>query len=293
MEKLNLFNVKKDDLSEYENECFVQIKKDPEVYGLLLNNGFEDATIKKYIGSCHTFYDDYYKWKKIKTFDDVVNSGIRYIYTLKLKDGIISRERGIIPPYQEYIDYQSKYIYKDFDDSFDSVSLKNIDNKELISKLKKPLKEESWIYLYGAIRSGRTYCSIALINSSAKRGSSGLAFIDSATRFKELSDLFFNDKVGFNRMLDSLKNAYLLVIDGFGNEYINDIVRDSVVIPLLQYRASNKKMTIFTSDFSLNDLITLYAKRDKSGNNIREKQLANILHSMIKDEIYTGYTSLY
>ena len=94
-------------------------------------------------------------------------------------------------------------------------------------------------------------------------------------------------------MLDSLKNAYLLVIDGFGNEYINDIVRDSVVIPLLQYRASNKKMTIFTSDFSLNDLITLYAKRDKSGNNIREKQLANILHSMIKDEIYTGYTSLY
>ena len=155
---------------------------------------------------------------------------------------------------------------------------KDVDNKSVKSQSSIEVKNNNWIYLTGALRSGRTYCAIAIINSSVKNGNDHLAFLDSAKEIKILSDLFFNSRNEFENKMNLIKNSHLLVFDGFGNEYVNDIVRDSIIIPILQYRAMNNLMTVFTSDFSLEDLITLYSKKDKEGNNIRVKQLANILH---------------
>ena len=293
MEKINFFNIDENELTEYREDCFLKIKKDPEFYGLLLDNGFEDLSIKKYIGSCNAFYEDYNFWKTIKTIDDVNKTGIKYGYKLKMENGLLVRTRYLLPAYQKYMDFQSKFIYKDFDDKFDKISLKDVDNVTLKSKIKKLVKNKSWIYITGAIRSGRTFCAISLINASANKGASDLAFINTQVRFKELQEMYFNEKNQFNKIIDNLKNSHVLVFDGFGNEYINDIVRDNIVLPILLSRASNGKTTIFTSDFSINDIISLYSQKDKSGNNIKVKQLSNILKSMIKEEIVSSKTSLY
>ena len=293
MKNTNLFKINGSELVEYEEECFLKIKKDPEFYGVLLDNGFDDSLIKKYIGSCNAFYEDFQSWKKVKTIDDVNRYGIKYGYNLKIENGFINRIRYLLPAYQEYMAFQSKFIYKDFDDEFDKVTLKDVDNKVLKSKIKQLVKDRSWIYMTGAIRSGRTFCAIALINASANKGGSNLAFVNTQIRFKELSHIVFTEKELFNRKIEELKNAHVLVLDGFGNEYINDVVRDNIVLPILLARASSRKTTIFTSDFSLDDIITLYSQKDKSGNNIKVKQMGSILKSMIKEEVVTSKTSLY
>ena len=293
MKKIKIINYNSNDLDSYEEECFIKIKKNPEFYGLLLDNGFDDSTIKKYIGSCNSYYDDYNVWKKLKTLSDIENSGIKYGYSLKIVDNALVRTSFLLPAYQDYVNFTSKFIYKDYSDSLNNVTLKNIDNLTLKSKVKSLIKGKSWIYFTGAMRSGRSYFAIALINASANKGSSNLAFIDCQSRFKEFSDYYFNNKQTFNNIIDKLKNAHVLVLDGFGNEYINDIVRDNIVLPILLYRANNQKTTIFTSDFSINDIVTLYATKNKSGNNIKVNQIGNILNSMIKNEVVTSKTSLY
>lgn len=287
----NLFNT--DDLQQYKDDCFYEIKRNAFFYGILQNNGFGDDSIKANIGTLHTYFLDYFEWQKIKTYDDVVRSGIKYDYTLKYDGKSIIRERGILAPFKEHLDYISKFIVKDFDDSFNGVRLKDIDNKGVKKDILSLCKNNSWIYLTGAIRSGRTYCAIAMTNSSARKGNDHLAFIDCPKEIKRLSSLFFNNQNEFNSKLSALKNAYLLVLDNFGSEYINDIVRDSIIIPLLDCRARNNLMTIFTSDFSLDDLIILYSKKDRDGNNIRGKQLSNILQAKISKEIVTSKNSLY
>jgi len=293
MEKVKALNVSNDELNDYEEECFFKIKKNPDFYGLLLNNGFEDLSIKKFIGSCNAYYNDYLEWQKLKTIDDINESGVQYGYNLKLVDGQLTRERYLLPAYQNYMDFQSKFLFKDYPDSFDKVTLKNVDNITLKAKIKKQVKDKNWIYITGAIRSGRTFCSIALINASANKGSNNLAFIDCQTRIKELQDLFFNDKTDFNKRMEMLKEAHVLVLDGFGNEYINNIVKENIVLPILLARASNKKTTIFTSDFSIDEIISLYSKYGKDGTDIKVKQLSKLLKSMIKEEIVTSKSSLY
>ncbi len=296
MEKLKLFTeneINTDDLDKYKEQCFTEIKKDTPFYGVLLNGGFGDDNIKANIGTIHTYYEDYYKWKSIKTYDDVIKTGIKYDYTLRYVNNTIIRERGILAPYKEYLDYISKFIVKDFDDSFNDVRLKDVDNKQLKAKILNLTKANSWIYITGALRSGRSYCAIALTNGSASNGNDHLAFLDCAKEIKLLASMFFDSQSEFNNKMAALKNAHLLVLDGFGNEYVNDIVRDSIVIPLLEYRARNNLMTIFTSDYSLDDIVVLYSKKDKDGNNVRGKQLANILHSKIAKEIISSKTSLY
>ncbi len=293
MEKINLFKIDESELADYEEECFLKIKKDSEFYGVLLSDGFDDSLIKKYIGSCYAYYEEYQTWKNIKTIDDVINTGIMYGYNLKIENGFLNRTRYLLPAYKEYMSFQSKFIYKDFDDKFDKVTLKDVDNKVLKSKIKQLVKDKSWIYMTGAIRSGRTFCAIALINASANKGGTDLAFVNTQVRFKDLQQMFFDDKDNFNKKIERIKNAHVLVLDGFGNEYINDIVRDNIVLPILISRATNRKTTIFTSDFCLDDIITLYSQKDKSGNNIKVKQMSNILKSMIKEEVLTSKTSLY
>ena len=293
MEKIYGFKIDESDLAEYEDECFLKIKKDPEFYGVLLDNGFDDSLIKKYIGSCNSFYEEYQNWKNIKTIDDVNRTGIKFGYNLKIENGFVNRTRYLLPAYQNYMNFQSKFIYKDYPDDFDNVTLKDVDNKVLKSKIKQLVKDKSWIYMTGAIRSGRSFCAIALINASANKGASNLAFVNTQIRFKELQQMYFDEKELFNKKIEQLKEAHVLVLDGFGNEYINDIVRDNIILPILLSRASSRKTTIFTSDFTINDIITLYTQKDKSGNNIKVKQLQNILKSMIKEEVVTSKISLY
>src|SRR5574344_563797 len=291
MNKVTLLNIETDDLAKYREDCFTEIKKDTPFYGILLNNGFGDESIKANIGKIHTYYEDYKRWQTIKTYSDVLKTGEKYSYILKFDGQHISRESEILKPYQEYIEYTSKFIYKDFPDSFNEVSLKDVDNKPLKAKILSALKMNNWIYITGAIRSGRTYCAIALVNGSARNGNNNLAFLDSAKEIRTLSNLFFDNQSLFMDKFNKIKTSHLLVLDGFGNEYVNDIVRDSIIIPLLQYRAQNNLMTIFTSDFEIEDLLTLYSKKDN--NNVRTKQLGSILHSKISGEILTSKKSLY
>jgi len=292
MEKIGKLDiVETSDLEEYKTECFIKIKKDKEVYGLLLNNGFSDDDIKFYIATCNQFYNDYYEWKKIKTYDDVVRFGKCYSYKLVLEGNTINRVQEILPPYQEILDYNSKFLFKDYDNSFNDIKFSEVENKSMKAKIKDELEIGNWIYIYGAPRSGKTYCAIALLNASARKGNDNLAFIDCSSFIKRLSDEYFSYRQDFNDDMQKLKDASILVLDGFGNEYVNDIVRDNIILPLLNERASKKKMTIFTSSLPIDDVVVLYS--GKTGGAIRAKQMKMLLHSAIKNEILSSESSLY
>ena len=133
-----------------------------------------------------------------------------------------------------------------------------------------------WLYLYGNNGIGKSYVAVALTNTFVRSGNGRAVVLDSNRRIKELSDLSRKNATKFDEAMKELSSVDLLVLDDFGDEYKSEYTRDMIVIPLLNSRAKNNKLTMFTSSFTIDEIGTLYSVGDKSGS-IRSKQLLNIL----------------
>lgn len=136
-------------------------------------------------------------------------------------------------------------------------------------------KQSNWIYLTGNLRTGRSYLASSFANKAAKKSVGTICFIDVPFRFKELYDKSFNNLSEYSSMLEAIKTCDVLVLDDFGNEIKNDYIRDGILNLILTARADKKLLTIITSDYTIDEIETLYAT-SKAGA-IRAKQIKNLL----------------
>jgi len=81
------------------------------------------------------------------------------------------------------------------------------------------------------------------------------------------------------------------VLDDFGNEFKNDLIRDAIIFPIISARANKKLLTIITSDFTISEIVTLYST-SKAGA-LRAKQIGSLIKSTAKEEISFGDLAIY
>lgn len=291
MEKVRLnFNISNNDLDDYRKEVYNRILNSPH-YKDIVNQGFTNEEIYKNASKFLEYIDDIEIEKNVKTYDDCLRLN-KFDKVILVRNGdIIERDYVPLAPYKEHLDFLNKFIVKDFPSELDSASYTSV-RKELKKAIKMMLTSGKWIYLRGAMRSGRTYTAVALINQKYAKEFDSIAFLNCPLRFKELSDLYFQDRIYFNELMNSYAEADYLVLDEFGSEYKSEIVRDSILIPLLKYRILNNKVTCFTSDFTLDQIGELYSF-SKIGSNIMIEQFIKLLRDKISKEIVVSELSLY
>ncbi len=228
--------------------------------------------------------------KHCKKSTRLLNTKLSYI------NGIVERQLEPCKFILQDLKVENLFYFKDFDDDIDSRILDNVD----MNKTKKTIfqcflnamqkNNGKWFYLVGAPRTGRTYFSIVLAYSAINRNKT-VSFINSSFRFKELSDLSMINKVKFDSMMKTLTECDILFIDDFGNEYKNDYIRDGILFQILYARSNKHLVTVFTSDFSIDEVCTLYSL-NKAGA-IRAKQIGNLIKSNIDEEFNFGEISIY
>lgn len=196
------------------------------------------------------------------------------------------------------IAFKNQFVIRDFDEEWLDSSLRTIDRNNgrdlALAKYRNFLKvkDNSWIYLTGSKNSGRSYFAAALTSDAARRERGPICFLNSTLRLRELNDLGYGKrKEEFEKKLSAYSNIPILVLDDFGNEFKTDFVRDAILFPILSTRASKKLLTIFTSDFNIEEIETLYSNT-KAGA-IRAKQIANLIKSQCGEEINLGDISIY
>lgn len=286
------------DISPFEAEnkkMLDYIYKSPylsKVYEL----GINDEMIKKNISKIYDYLYDLEYCSNCPGTNKCSKEEPLIITNLEVHDQFIKRQISDCKAMVRYFSFMSNYIYRDFPDEWlnstlNKSSLSNMPKKEAFIKYQNYLLNKSfdWIYISGAISTGRSYFASLICNDFISRKKGQVAFINCTKQFKEIIDI--NDKEIRQKRISELSRIPLLVLDEFGNEFKSDLIRDTLIIPLISYRANHHLFTIIISDFSMDDIVTLYTTNKSSG--LRAKQLYNLIKGACKDEISFGNLSIY
>ncbi len=203
--------------------------------------------------------------------------------------GRLISELSPCPLYSKEINKETHFLYRDFSSDWSSLSFKVLAKKERYKEAKMALvtaiKKGSlrpWCYFVGENGSGKSYLLASLANDLATQNKN-VAFIDTNKRFDELKEYSIKNKALYEKMMSVLTNVEYLFLDGFGDEFKSDYVRDQILLPLLSARSKGRLCTFFSSVYHLSEIERLYSKR--AGDYIVSKRLASLISSNAGKEV--------
>ena len=285
---------KKVDMKKLIEELCEALRSDKDVYESLKPLGLTNKEVRDNIGKLADYQEDFNICKNCPGFDKCPKK-TPHISTYVYKDGSYLTTRS--EPCKKLIEemeLDSKYVAKDFPQEWKKSVVKNLD----LSENRRPLikefvniakgKSHKWLYVKGNHKVGKSFVLVTFANEFIAQGLGQVAVINAAKQFKALADIAYSDKETFKKTIDLLCNVPLLVIDDFGQEYKNELIRDQIVLAILNERSHNDKLTFFSSEFTIDEIQQLYSL-GRNGGAIRGKQLGNLLNDMcIKEFDLTG-----
>lgn len=286
------------DMQAYINELVEEIRNDKDVYNEIKKLNLTLGEVRENVAKLTDFMNDYNYCKYCPGINEC-NKKIPHTSIYIRKEGnFITAESEPCKKIIEQLKYDSHYVVKDFEPNWRSSALRSLDLSEnrrpAIKEFAKVLngKTARWLYLRGNHKVGKTYLAVTFANEYIALTDEKVAVMNCNERIKQLADLSYQDKDYFAKQMELLSDVSLMVLDGFGEEYKNEYVRDQIIIPLLSERARKSKVTIFTSEFTIDEIQKMYSL-GKNGGDIRGKQLGNILNDMCESEFDLTGASVY
>ena len=289
---------KKLDMKQLIEELVNALKADKDVYESLKPLGLTNKEVRDNIGKLADYQEDFNICKKCPGYDKCPKKD-SHISTYVYKDGSYLTTRS--EPCKKFIEemeLDAKFIAKDFPKEWKQSVLKNLD----LSENRRPLikefvnivkgKSHKWLFVKGNHKVGKSFVLVTFANEFVALGLGQVAVINANKQFKNLADIAYSDKDTFKKTVDLLSNVPLLVIDDFGQEYKNELIRDQIVLPILNERAHGDKPTFFSSEFTIQEIQQLYSI-GRNGGSIRGKQLGNLLTDMCEKEYDLTGASIY
>lgn len=295
MEKLE-FGRSKQDL-EVLKEMKQEYLNNPVAVNYIQGLGIPEEEIDDNITTIYDFVMDLNYCKHCPGVEKCAKENPLFCTKIVYENGKISRTLTPCKKYIEKMSFEKLLLNKDFDNTLTNKTIKDLDQTEPRKKAVMATqniirnKKNVWMYFYGAMNSGKSYTATIIALTLARKNLGPISFINSPMRIRELNDLSFKNKERFQELLELYSTVPVLVLDDFGNEFKNDFIRDAIVFNILSARASKKLITIFTSDFTIDEIATLYGT-SKAGE-LRAKQIASLIKNNVGEAIDFGSISIY
>ena len=270
------------DMDAYVENAMKKIKDDIEFYEMIKQLSPSTKLVKENITKFLAYQDDFHYCKNCPGISKCQKATPHLKISIKIDGPFVDNQYLPCDKLIEQVKLDSMYLYSDFPDSWRDSNSRNIDNDSLqrrmsIKSYLEMTNSGRWIYIWGQMKTGKSYVASAFANDYVNSNKKQIAFIDCGKRFEELSTASRINKEHFEKMILNLSSVPLLVLDGFGNEFKNDYIRDSIVLPILLTRSKNKLPVIFTSTFSLEDIEKMYSTSIPG--KIRAKQLVELINA--------------
>lgn len=260
-----------------------EYKKEKEI---LLNSLLKEEIIQKWMKK-YNLHEDFIERHVYKFKDYVENKKMcknckglslcmqkKNGYILELEyDGVISKNVcacQYLKDKAEALMHKQQFLLCDMSDvqlqySFEKINMakESVNYFKLVKEMHDATLKENPIgfYLCGEPGSGKTYLACCFINAMAKKGKT-CAFVNVSNYISKLKTNMY-DKDAFAKQIDALKRADVVVLDDIGGESVSNWSRDEILLPILNERMENNKTTLFTSNYSIDNLQLYYAANSK------------------------------
>lgn len=280
MEKLNLSSIKLGNIDSLYKESIEGLKNDPIVYDTISSKlGLTAKEVKTNLAILLTYQEDVNYCLNCPGLDKCKKNNPYLKMDLEKRDSLVVPSFSPCKEMSKLEEKKKMFFAYSFPDSYLDNKVKSIDTSIVRGEAYKAIgssvkeKNSSWIYLYGSTRSGKTYILATFAVYFAK-SHPGCAYVSCQSLLEKFKNLSYSNKDEFDIYFDKIKNAPLLVIDDFGNEYKTEYTFSTYLLPLLDYRNKQGLRTFFGSSFSMKEIESLY--KDKIGP-IYARQLKDIL----------------
>ncbi len=149
----------------------------------------------------------------------------------------------------------SRYILRDYPEEWNAIDLRagNLDkSSERARVMERIAVERKSTYVVGADKTGKSYLVTAIVNDLAKNGLSKICYLDTPYRVKEIYEAKDEDK---EDMINRYSRCELLVLDKFGEEFVNDWIRDNILYRIIKFRSDRNLQTVYVSELNYEELL--------------------------------------
>lgn len=295
MEKINITGfAPENEIIEKMKDAYLHC---PQAIKYLTSIGVDEETALKNITKVNDFVNDCNYCSNCPGMKKCQKNNPLLCVKIVNHNGFLDRQLVPCKEYLKFMTFKKQYIVSDFEQDWFEADLNSLDKTKERAKAIKVLSDytkgisNEWVYLIGGQGTGRSYLATAMSTYLAKKEQGPICFINASKRFKELNDNNYKDTEKFEKILNIYSTVPVLIIDDFGNEVKNDVVRDGVLFQILNARAAKRLFTIFTSDFSIDEIVDMYSTTKAV--TPRANQIGKIIKNFVKEEINLGDISLY
>lgn len=157
--------------------------------------------------------------------------------------------------------------------------------------IKKPETVEKGLYIYGDMGIGKTYILKTFAKIMAEKGKK-VAYVNLSNLVLKVKETFGEENLSSSTLLKRLIEVEYLFIDDIGAEKVTSWFRDEFLFMLLNERLDKNRITFFSSNYSLDDLVRKEA--NTSNSKYRDTDNAKRLVSRVRGlskEIYLKGTN--
>lgn len=272
-------------LKQYESEIF----NDEIFLNQLMSLGISEEIIKRNIAALYRYRTQYYTVEQCRQKGSCVHEQPYHNLSLQLYGQDVELVPSLCPMRQKKAIHASRFLYRDCPPNYLDIKFSDVTpraaQKDYLRVLLSLMNGSSDnIYVSGPNGSGKKYLALASLNKILEKDSSFNVAVVNLPRFiRENSADYFARKQEIDSNIRDLISVSYLVLDDFGSEETNKLIRDVIIYPLLSERRRLGKPTIMLSQISLDELSQLY---DVTRKEVRAKQIIATITSSIKTEVF-------
>ena len=263
MEKVTFTYELSESAKKAKEKLVAQLLKDPYIIQFMKDYHVDEHFVQEHSGKLKDYCDVLQKCASCKGLDFCrqPKRGQRLILHL---DRFLMNELHDCAYHKKEIElkkHKQQFVEADMAESYFTVDLPSLhvehestNYKSVYTKATNLIlgKSEKGIYFAGKPGAGKTYLAAGIANFYAKQGKR-IAFVNVPKLIAELK-MMFQDSDAMEQKLKRIQKADVLVLDDIGGESVTAWSRDDILLPLLDARMEKRRLTLFTSNYSMEEL---------------------------------------
>lgn len=288
-------NFSREDLKHTREEMLAEVRASRVLTQELKRLKVDENTLLNNVGAFYDYMLALEEVSKCQAAGKCIHSNQYHSIRLEIDAPYVTTHAEVCPLFYQKQQLMSRFIVQDFEPQMLELDVSDLPKRRTFAGFYKQLlafsnDEVSTVFASGARRLNKLEVAFPFLKRVATLNKEATVGVLNLPKFvREYAGDFYANKSIIDEHVEQFISVDYLIIDGFGNEETNKLIRDAIIFPLVSQRDNLGKKTIYLSEITIRDLHRLY---DYTGQDVRSKQIIQTISEAISEELIVSGTEL-